>query len=48
MRGKIKKNSTGVNSSLLKDLTAETLAGAVLRVEQRTKAETPILLLLGK
>lgn len=36
---KIKKNN-GVNSSLLKDITAEILAGAVLRAEQRVKGDS--------
>lgn len=37
---KIKKNNNGVNSSLLKDITAEILAGAVLRAEQRVKGDS--------
>lgn len=37
---KIKKNHNGVNSSLLKDITAEILAGAVLSAEQRVKGDS--------
>jgi hypothetical protein len=48
MRGKIKKNSTGVTPSLLRALTAEILAGPVVRVEKMIKEETPILIILGK
>lgn len=37
---RIKKNNNGVNSSLLKDITAEILAGEVLRAEQRVKGDS--------
>lgn len=37
---KIKKKNNGVNSSLLKDITAEILAAAVLRAEQWVKGDS--------